>query len=227
MTVVSIKGVVKNYQLGQTLVKALRGVDLEVRAGEFLCICGPSGSGKSTLLNLIGCLDVPTAGEIRLIGKDVLALSPGRLAELRSRTIGFIFQTFNLIPVLTAFENVEYPLVLRRSGRAERRTQAERALEAVELKGFAHHRPAELSGGQMQWVAIARALVAEPPLVLADEPTANLDSETAEAIIQLMLRLNREKGTTFIFSTHDPRVVRHAERVVELRDGKIAGEVLC
>ncbi len=218
--VVTVTDVSKTYRLGKLTVTALAGVSLAVKAGEFLAVAGPSGSGKTTLLNLIGCLDTPTSGQIAIDGEPVTALSPGRRADLRARKLGFIFQTFNLIPVLTAWENVEYPLLIhRRSGNIAGRVR--QALEQVGLGDRARHRPLELSGGQQQRVAIARALVGEPALVLADEPTANLDSATGRDIVDLMRRLNRERGTTFVFSTHDPRIMTAADRVVEISDGRL------
>jgi putative ABC transport system ATP-binding protein len=217
---VSVRDVTKTYRLGQVTVTALDGVSLNVKAGEFLAVAGPSGSGKTTLLNLIGCLDTPTSGEIAIDGEAIGGLSSGRRADLRARKLGFIFQTFNLIPVLTAWENVEYPLLLqRRPGDAAGRVRT--ALAQVGLADRARHRPPELSGGQQQRVAIARALVTEPALVLADEPTANLDSRTGQEIVDLMRRLNRERGTTFVFSTHDPRNVNAADRVIEISDGRL------
>jgi putative ABC transport system ATP-binding protein len=210
----------KDYRLGATDVPALRGVSLAVEPGEFLAIAGPSGSGKSTLLNLIGCLDHPTSGRVLVGGTDVASLGDDALSDLRSRAIGFIFQTFNLIPVLSALENVEFPLLFR-SGESRTRVRAEAALESVGLAGLGRHRPDELSGGQRQRVAVARALVTQPAIVLADEPTANLDSATGEAILDLMVDINRRQGTTFVFSTHDPRVMGHANRVVRLADGLI------
>ena len=190
-----------------------------------MAVAGPSGSGKSTLLNLIGCLDRPSSGRVVLGGRDVSALDDDALSDLRALRIGFIFQTFNLIPVLSAVENVEFPLLVRRGApvaRQEARARAVYALGQVGLADFVKHRPDELSGGQRQRVAVARALVTEPSLVLADEPTANLDSATGEAIIDLMLDINRRQRTTFIFSTHDPRVMQHAHRVVRLEDGRLA-----
>jgi putative ABC transport system ATP-binding protein len=217
---VAVREVSKTYRLGKLDVEALSGVTLSVGAGEFMAIAGPSGSGKTTLLNLIGCLDTPSSGEIEIDGEAVGALSPGRRAELRARKLGFVFQTFNLIPVLTAYENVEYPLLIRR-GVTDVAGRVRAALEQVGLGDRARHRPPELSGGQQQRVAIARALVASPALVLADEPTANLDSATGNDIIALMRRLNRERGTTFVFSTHDPRIMKAADRVVEISDGRL------
>ena len=218
--VVSVKDVTKTYRLGSQTVTALAEVCLTVHTGEFMAVAGPSGSGKTTLLNLIGCLDVPTTGEIAIDGEPITRLSAGRRADLRARKLGFIFQTFNLIPVLTAWENVEYPLLLhRRAGDSAARVR--RALEQVGLGERARHRPSELSGGQQQRVAIARALVGEPSLVLADEPTANLDSATGREIVDLMRRLNRERATTFIFSTHDHRIMSAADRVVEISDGRL------
>ena len=222
---VAVFEVTKEYELGRTRVAALRGVTLEVERGEFLSVAGPSGSGKSTLLNLMGCLDHPTAGRVMIGAQDVAALDDDALSDLRARQIGFIFQTFNLIPVLTALENVEFPLLFqkRAGGRGAGRARALRALEEVGLADFVRHRPDELSGGQRQRVAVARALVTDPVIVLADEPTANLDSATGDAIISLMLDINRRDGTTFIFSTHDARVMAHAHRVVHLADGRLAG----
>jgi len=207
--------------MGRTVVKALRGVSLEIARGEFLCIAGPSGSGKTTLLNLIGCLDKPTSGRILIEGQDVSELSPKELAWVRRRRLGFVFQTFNLVPVLTAYENIELPLLLLGAGSAERRRRVYALLEALGISELAHHRPDEMSGGQQQRVSIARALITEPALVLADEPTANLDSETGKAIIELMHELNRTRGTTFVFSTHDPKVMERASRLVHIRDGRI------
>lgn len=207
--------------MGRTVVKALRGVSLEIARGEFLCIAGPSGSGKTTLLNLIGCLDKPTSGRILIEGQDVSTLSPKELAWVRRRRLGFVFQTFNLVPVLTAYENIELPLLLLGIGAAERRRRVYALLEALGISELAHHRPDEMSGGQQQRVSIARALITEPALVLADEPTANLDSETGKAIIELMHELNRTHGTTFVFSTHDPKVMERASRLVHIRDGRI------
>ena len=217
---VAVRDVSKTYRLGKVTVAALDGVSLAVKAGEFLAVAGPSGSGKTTLLNLIGCLDTPTSGQVAIDGEAISGLSPGRRADLRARKLGFVFQTFNLIPVLTAWENVEYPLLLQR-GRGDVAARVRAALEHVGLADRARHRPPELSGGQQQRVAIARALVTEPALVLADEPTANLDSRTGHEIIELMRRLNRERGTTFVFSTHDPRIVNVADRVLEICDGRL------
>jgi putative ABC transport system ATP-binding protein len=222
MSNVRVENAAKSYELGKTTVPALRGVSLSVEAGEFLAVAGPSGSGKSTLLNLIGCLDHPTAGRVLIGEQDVASLDDNALSDLRARKIGFIFQTFNLIPVLSALENVEFPLLFR-GGNYGGRARALRALEEVGLADFARHRPDELSGGQRQRVAVARALVTDPVIVLADEPTANLDSSTGEAIIALMLEINRRDGTTFIFSTHDPKVMSQAHRVVRLADGLIVG----
>jgi putative ABC transport system ATP-binding protein len=220
MSSVKTEDVTKDYQLGRTTVSALRGVSLSVEAGEFMAVAGPSGSGKSTLLNLIGCLDHPTSGRVLIAGQDVKALDDNALTDLRAHRIGFIFQTFNLIPVLSALENVEFPLLFR-GGVAKPRERARRALAEVGLADCAGQRPDELSGGQRQRVAVARALVTDPVIVLADEPTANLDSKTGEAIIDLMLEINRRDGTTFIFSTHDPKVMGHARRVVRLADGRL------
>lgn len=218
MAIVNVQQVRKIYPMGKTQVTALDGVDLTIEKGEFLAIAGPSGSGKSTLLNMLGCLDVPTEGKVEIDGQDLGKLSEHDRATLRRKKLGFIFQGFNLIPVLTAFENVEMPLRLKGENNPQRVWEA---LEAVGLKEHAHHRPAELSGGQQQRVAIARALVTDPLIVLADEPTANLDSKTGEAIVELMGKISQEKGTTFIFSTHDSKVMAKASRMVRLTDGRI------
>ncbi len=221
MAIVSMQKVVRNYYLGKTVVNALRGIDLQVEKGEFICIAGPSGSGKTTLLNLIGCLDRPSSGKVFLDGDDVERLSDNKLSRLRAERIGFIFQSFNLIPVLSAFENIEYPLLLKGVPRGSRKKKVLAMLEEVELADFTRHRPNQLSGGQRQRVAIARALVTDPEMVLADEPTANLDSKTGEAIVDLMRKINQEMKATFIFSTHDSMVMKHAHRMIRLKDGRI------
>jgi putative ABC transport system ATP-binding protein len=221
--VIGVEGAAKDYALGRATVHALRDVSFTVQRGEFTSVAGPSGSGKTTLLNLIGCLDQPTAGRVRIDGQDTSALNDGQLTELRLSKLGFIFQSFNLIAVLTAHQNVEFPLLLqRRHTRKERDQRVKRILEEVGLQQRAKHRPSELSGGERQRVAIARALVTQPAVVLADEPTANLDSDTGLQIIALMQRLNRQYDTTFVFSTHDARVLRAASRVIWLQDGAIA-----
>ena len=221
MAIVSMQEVVRNYYLGKTVVNALRGIDLQVEKGEFICIAGPSGSGKTTLLNLIGCLDKPTSGRVFLDGDDVERLSDNKLSRLRAERIGFIFQAFNLIPVLSAFENIEYPLLLKGVPRGSRKKKVLAMLEEVELADFTRHRPNQLSGGQRQRVAIARALVTDPEMILADEPTANLDSKTGEAIVDLMRKINQEMKATFIFSTHDSMVMKYAHRTIRLQDGRI------
>jgi len=214
----------KSYKLGAVHVRALNDVDIDIDRGEFLALAGPSGSGKTTLLNLIGCIDKPTTGRVVLDGVDVTAVPLHRLAATRRDTLGFIFQTFNLIPVLTAYENVEYPLLLQGLGRRERDARVRRWLDHVGIGAQAKQRPDQLSGGQRQRVAIARAMVVEPKLVLADEPTANLDSETAGRILELLGKLNAETQTTFVFATHDPAVMSRAARCVRLRDGQLAAE---
>jgi len=220
-TIVAVKNATKNYALGKVTVPALRGVDLEVAEGEFLSIAGPSGSGKTTLLNLIGCVDTPTSGIVEVAGKDTRKLSERQLTDLRLNTIGFIFQSFNLVQVLSVFQNVELPLLLQKKlNGAQRAERVEALLKRVGLSEHIRHRPSELSGGQRQRVAIARALVTRPQLVLADEPTANLDSVTGQNILDLMKELNQTEKTTFIFSTHDARVMAHASSVVRLADGK-------
>ena len=221
MATISLEKVVKNYYLGKTVVNALSGIDLEVEKSEFICIAGPSGSGKSTLLNLIGCLDKPTSGKVLLDGDDVEQLSDNQLSKLRAEKIGFIFQSFNLIPVLSALENTEYPLLIKGFSRQARKNKVLAMLEEVELADFARRRPNQLSGGQRQRVAIARALVTDPEIILADEPTANLDSKTGKAIVDLMKKVNEEMKTTFIFSTHDPMVMKYAHRLIHLQDGKV------
>jgi len=222
-TIVAIHNAAKDYHLGNVIVPALRGVSLDVNEGEFLAIAGPSGSGKTTLLNLIGCVDTPTSGIVDVAGRNISQLSERQLTDLRLRTIGFIFQSFNLINVLDVFRNVELPLLLQRVPNAAMRKQ--RVLDLlgrVGLRDFVKHRPSELSGGQRQRVAIARALVTQPKLVLADEPTANLDSATGQNILDLMRELNTTEKTTFIFSTHDVRVMAHASKIVRIADGRIS-----
>jgi putative ABC transport system ATP-binding protein len=219
--VVQVRGVSKDYALGEQRVHALRETSLDVEEGEFLAIAGPSGSGKSTLLNLIGCIDMPSAGHILIDGEDVAGKTPDELADLRARKIGFVFQTFNLLPVLSAAENVEYPLLQFRFDKSRRRARVRRYLELVGVGDYADHRPNQLSGGQRQRVAIARALIARPAIVLADEPTANLDHRTGTSILELMQAINRDKGTTFIFSTHDPKIIDMADRVVRIEDGEV------
>jgi putative ABC transport system ATP-binding protein len=218
---IRLEKVEKLYRKGDSAVSALRGVDLEVQAGELVAIQGPSGSGKTTLLNLIGLLDEPSAGQVFLFGKDVSALSDREKSALRGSKIGFVFQSFNLISHLNAWENVALPLYYRGIGRKERRRRALAALEGVGLKGRAYHLPAELSGGEEQRVAIARALVTDPALILADEPTGNLDSHTGKMIMEEFLAINNVNGVTVLVATHDPLVVSFTRRVIELRDGQI------
>jgi putative ABC transport system ATP-binding protein len=218
---VRVKNVSKQYAFGKQTLMALKDITLCVLRGEFLAIAGPSGSGKSTLLNMIGCIDTPTSGNIYIEGQKISHQSSNQLADLRARKIGFIFQTFNLLPVLSAFENVEYPLLRFPMDKMKRREQVSKYLELVGVNEFAKHRPNQLSGGQRQRVAIARALVASPGIVLADEPTANLDHKTGESILQLMKQINEDIGTTFIFSTHDPRVMEMAGRIVRMDDGEL------
>jgi putative ABC transport system ATP-binding protein len=219
---VQLEKVVKVYGSDGTEVHALRGIDLAVEPGEFTVVMGPSGSGKSTLLNLIGGLDRPTEGRVLIDGQDTGELSRSQLSRIRLEKIGFVFQAYNLIPVLTAYENAEYVLMLQGSPAAERRERVMGLLKTVGLAGMENRFPREISGGQQQRVAIARAIAPEPELVLADEPTANLDSKTAASLLDLMARLNEEKGATFLFSTHDPEVMKRARRIVVLRDGQVA-----
>ena len=211
----------KTYPLGKQSVQALKHASLAVLEGEFLAIAGPSGSGKSTLLNLIGCIDTPTSGNIYIDNQEISNQTSDQLADLRASKIGFIFQTFNLLPVLSAFENVEYPLLRFVPDKQKRREHVSHFLDLVGVYQFAKHRPNQLSGGQRQRVAIARALIANPCIVLADEPTANLDHKTGGSILELMQRINQDNGTTFIFSTHDPRVIEMAYRVLRISDGEI------
>ena len=220
-TLIQARDVTKVYQSGMVASTALHGVTLEVAAGDFLTIVGPSGSGKTTFLNLIGALDRPTSGTLSVFGEDISKMSKSDRADLRLRRLGFVFQAYNLVPVLTARENVEFVLELQGMG-AERSHRARDVLGQLGLVDFADRRPNELSGGQQQRVAVARAVASRPRLVLADEPTANLDGENAEMLIEMMRTLNRDEGITFVFSTHDPRVVRHAGRVVTLEDGKVS-----
>lgn len=225
MEVVKIANVSKFYVLGSQRVEALKNIDLIIEPGDFLAIAGPSGSGKSTLLNLIGCIDAPSSGQIYIDGKSVENQTSDELADLRARTIGFIFQTFNLLPVLSAEENVEYPLLqFKDLAKSERQERVRHFLNIVGLNNFAKHRPNELSGGQRQRVAIARALATRPKIVLADEPTANLDHKTGTSILELMRLVNRIQKTTFVFSTHDSAVMRMANRLVHVQDGQLVTE---
>ncbi len=222
--IVTIKEVVKEYNLGATVVSALRGVNLTVDQGEFISIAGPSGSGKTTLLNMIGCVDTATRGDVVVAGQNTAQLTERQLTRLRLDSIGFIFQSFNLVSVLSVFQNVEFPLLLQNKlSTKDRKERVNQLLAQVGLTSHMNHRPNELSGGQRQRVAIARALVAEPKIILADEPTANLDSATGEAILDLMKTLNQQKGITFIFSTHDHKVMSYANAVVRIADGKVTG----
>jgi putative ABC transport system ATP-binding protein len=224
--VVELSEVRKEYLLGQTKVEALRGISLTVNKGEFLAIAGPSGSGKSTILNMIGCIDTPTSGTILINGRDVSGLSDRELTRYRRVTVSFIFQSFNLIPVLDVFENIELPLLLQGNKDTEdRRFRVMHLIDEVGLSDRIKNKPGELSGGQRQRVAIARALAAKPLMVLADEPTANLDSTTGAKILDLMRTINGRDGTTFIFSTHDSRIMEHAPRIISIKDGMIADDV--
>ena len=222
MKIIEMKGVKKFYPLGKTMVHAIKGVDLSIEEGDLVSIVGPSGSGKTTLLNIIGCIDQATAGTVKIHDEEITTLNDKKLTNLRLHRIGFIFQTFNLIPVLNVRENVEFPLLMMKKTKQTSRAVQERAeelIDAVGLKDQITQRPFELSGGQRQRVAIARALVIEPNIVLADEPTANLDSETGEKILSLMKTLNETEKTTFVFSTHDPEVLKYAKNVIKIKDG--------
>jgi len=220
---VSVKNARKEFHVGKITVRALRGLDLEVNRGDFLAIVGPSGSGKTTLLNLIGALDVATGGDVSVFGQDLAELGKRSRAHLRLHSLGFVFQAYNLVPVLTALENVEFVLELQGEGSARRQIAMD-VLEELSLGDLADRRPNELSGGQQQRVAVARAVAAKPRLVLADEPTANLDSENSEALLKMMRELRDEHDMTFVFSTHDPLVVSYASRVVTIRDGKVVSD---
>jgi putative ABC transport system ATP-binding protein len=222
MKVIELHDVTRVYRIGEVETRALRGVTLDVKDGEFAAIVGPSGSGKTTMLQLMGCLDRPTSGSVIINGQDVTKLSPNKRADLRKGTIGFVFQFFALIPGLTAYENVEFPLLLTGAKASERRGRVQELLKAVGLSDRARHRPDQMSGGEQQRVAIARALATHPVLILADEPTANLDTDNGCQVMEIMQRLNEETGTTFVFATHDPRVIPFARRTVELRDGRLA-----
>ncbi|KPJ52977.1 hypothetical protein AMJ39_06365 [candidate division TA06 bacterium DG_24] len=224
-TLVDVKNVTKDYRAGKVIVHALRGLDLAIHEGDFMSIVGPSGSGKTTLLNLVGALDTATSGEVSVFGNDLSTMGRRRRADLRLKSLGFVFQAYNLIPVLTARENVEFVLELQGVG-SERRDIAFSTLDDLGMGDLADRQPNELSGGQQQRVAVARAVASRPRLVLADEPTANLDSENAEALLQMMRHLRDEQAMTFVFSTHDPLVVSYASRVVTLRDGRVVSDEL-
>ena len=225
-TIHSVRDVTKNYQLGKTLIPALKGVSFDIHEGEFLSIVGPSGCGKSTLLNLIGCIDKATSGTVTFQGVDLASLNDDQEADIRLNNIGFIFQSLNLVAVLNVVENIEFPLLMRKVPKAERRKIVEHLIDVVGLSEFVGHKPDELSGGQRQRVAIARALVNQPRLVIADEPTANLDSETSMTIMEAMKRLNSEDKVSFIFSTHNELIEKYAKRVIRLKDGLIVGDHL-
>jgi putative ABC transport system ATP-binding protein len=221
MDVVKVEGVTRVYEVGEVETHALRGVDLTVEEGEFTALVGPSGSGKTTLLQIIGCLDLPTTGQVTIAGKDVSHLNREQRADMRRGTIGFVFQFFALIPTLTAYENVEMPLLLNGHVPGDRKERVMQLLESVDLVDRAGHRPDQLSGGEQQRVAVARALAPNPSLILADEPTANLDTANGEQVMEIMTRLNQETGVTFVFATHDPRVIKFARRIVTLEDGRV------
>jgi putative ABC transport system ATP-binding protein len=227
MPIVQLIDAHKTYPLGKTEVRAVQGVSFDITEGDFISIAGPSGSGKSTILNLIGCIDTPTDGVVKIDGTATGDLSDREITTLRHKVLGFIFQSFNLVPVLNVFENIEFPLLLGKTEapKTERSEWIDHLIESVGLADWRQHRPNELSGGQRQRVAIARALATKPRIVLADEPTANLDSATGEAIIELMKRMNVELGTTFIFSTHDPSIVGIADHIIRLLDGRVTEDV--
>ena len=222
MEVTKVDNVTRVFKIGKIETQALRGVSLSIEKGEFTALVGPSGSGKTTLLQLIGCLDQPTSGRVFVNGKDVSRLNRNQRADMRRGTIGFIFQFFALLPTLTAYENIEMPLLLNKHTAKERRERVMQLLESVDLTDRAHHRPDQLSGGEQQRVAVARALAPNPALILADEPTANLDTTNGAQVMEIMTRLNQETGVTFVFATHDPRVIKYARRVITLRDGQVS-----
>ncbi len=223
-TIVKLEGITKNFGQGEVVVRALRGIDLEIDSGSFVAVAGPSGSGKTTLLNIVGGLDKPSAGRVWVNGQEVTALSGGKLSRLRLERIGFVFQAYNLMPVLTALENAEYVLMMQGVGVSDRRKRVAKLLDQVGLAGMHDRFPRELSGGQQQRVAIARAIASQPALVLADEPTANVDSTTGDSLLDLMLELNRENGITFVFSSHDHDVLKRAKRLITLKDGTIQSD---
>lgn len=222
--IVTCRGVSKVFGKGDLAVRALRDVHLDILSGDFATLAGPSGSGKTTLLNMIGALDTPTSGEVTIEGRALGGMSRAEMSDLRLHKVGFVFQAFNLIPVLSALENVEFVLELQGVAQAERRQRAAEALKEVGLAGLENRRPSAMSGGQQQRVAIARALISKPAIVLADEPTANLDSKTTQELVDLMRKLNRDYGTTFVIGTHDPRVMDHSRRHIELLDGRVASD---
>ncbi|MBI5298312.1 MAG: ABC transporter ATP-binding protein [Chloroflexi bacterium] len=221
MEVANISNVTRNFTIGKVETRALRGVNLKVQSGEFTALVGPSGSGKTTLLQIIGCLDQPSSGSVVINGQDVTKLNRNQRADLRKGSLGFVFQFFALIPTLNAYENVEMPLLLGGQKNGTRKQRVMELLDAVGLADRANHRPDQLSGGEQQRVAVARALVTRPVIVLADEPTANLDTENGKQVMEIIAKLNRETGVTFVFATHDPRVIHYARRIVTLRDGVI------
>ena len=223
-TIYTVKDLKKTYRVGDVATEALRGIDLKIEQGEFTAIAGPSGSGKSTLLHLMGALDSPSSGEVWLSGRRIDRLAKPPSAQLRLWNIGFVFQAYNLIPVMSALENAAFVLELQGVGRRERESKALQALAALDMAEFADRRPNQLSGGQQQRVAVARALAADPQIILADEPTANLDSETGQSLIHYMQRLNTEQGVTFVFSTHDPRLLNQVIRIIRIEDGRIVQE---
>lgn len=224
MEVAKLTDVKRTYKIGEVETHALQGVSLTIESGEFTALVGPSGSGKTTLLQLIGCLDQPTSGQVIINGHETTNLNRNKRADLRKGVIGFVFQFFALIPTLTAYENVEMPLLLNGKTPTERKQRVMELLEAVDMTSHSHHRPDQLSGGQQQRVAVARALSTNPTMILADEPTANLDTENGEQVMGIMQKLNQETGTTFVFATHDPRVIKYAKRVVTLQDGLIVDD---
>ncbi len=226
MVIIKMDNIYKNYRLGKVEIPALRGIDLELEHGEMVCLQGPSGSGKTTLLNMISGIDAPDQGRVLVNAQHLSTLKDGELSEFRNRTLGFVFQHYNLIPVLSVYENIEYPLILQGVKKKERRDRVERMMQAVGLSNFRKHKPDELSGGQRQRVAIGRALITNPKIVIADEPTASLDHETGSMIMELMKEMNRELKTTFIFATHDNLVATYAARIIMMRDGRITQNTL-
>lgn len=223
MSIIKTKNLCKKYFMGKSVINALNEVNIEIKKGEYVCVAGPSGSGKSTFLNLLGLIDNPTSGEIIFDGKDVFSLKEKDLHRFRKDRIAFIFQNFNLIPILSAYENIDFPMLINKVPKKERKYRIEKFAEAVGIKEFLYHRPDELSGGQQQRVSIARALVTNPEVVLADEPTANLDSVNTNNILSLLKQLQRHEKTTFIIATHDPDIMKQADRLIKVLDGRVTG----
>lgn len=226
MSMIKINNLCKKYLMGKNVISALNGVSLEMKKGEYICVAGPSGSGKSTFLNMLGLIDTPTSGEIIFDGQKVFKLKEKELHRFRKERIAFIFQNFNLIPILSAYENIDFPMLINKVPKKERKYRIEKFADAVGVREYLNHRPDELSGGQQQRISIARALVTNPEVVLADEPTANLDTVNTNNILGLMKRLQKDEKTTFIIATHDPDIMKQADRLIKIRDGKVEEDIL-